>query len=446
MRILPIEPDFSNGFTEENDIFQRKSLFLQIKDVLLTSSDESLVLALDDNWGNGKTAFVKMMEGEIANSADDEINVIYFDAFKNDYQTDPLLAMIASVYEMIDINSFDDDLKSKFVKASKAVVKSILKQSPKAIASILTANTLKDSILDDASGAISTAISDPLDHYIESKITSYKKELDEIQNFKSILKRIHSESQKKTLFIVDELDRAKPDFSLDLLEKIKHLFDVDGFCFLLVLNKDQFIKSIQSRYGKINASLYLNKFVHYWFTLPKVNLESGSDINYAIRYSTIGHYIKSIDNRNVFYSCGRVYVTLVKLLCDNNCSLREAQRCYSVISLIKNSEQIKFYVNEVYFSALALVAYLKVINPELLNSIVNKKISIIEAKRALNLTEHDADADETSYYLSRLLQYHFLRTNENAKDMEYAEIEDVYGRKALIFESIIKHVENMEIR
>ncbi|MBC8655147.1 hypothetical protein GQR86_22245, partial [Providencia vermicola] len=233
---------------------KKKTFFLQIKDVLLTSSDESLVFALDDNWGNGKTAFVKMMEGELTNST---INVIYFDAFKNDYQTDPLLAMIASVYEMIDINSFDDDLKSKFVKASKAVVKSILKQSPKAIASILTANTLKDSILDDASGAISTAISDPLDHYIESKITSYKKELDEIQNFKSILKRIHSESQKKTLFIVDELDRAKPDFSLDLLEKIKHLFDVDGFYFLLVLNKDQFIKSIQSRYGKINASLYL---------------------------------------------------------------------------------------------------------------------------------------------------------------------------------------------
>ncbi|MDX7018825.1 P-loop NTPase fold protein, partial [Klebsiella aerogenes] len=70
-------------------------------------------------------------------------------------------------------------------------------------------------------------------------------------------------------FIIDELDRARPDFSLNLLELIKHIFNVDGFYFLLVMNKQQFEESIKIRYGNINSSLYLNKFIDYWFTLPK---------------------------------------------------------------------------------------------------------------------------------------------------------------------------------
>ena len=39
--------------------------------------------------------------------------------------------------------------------------------------------------------------------------------------------------------IIDELDRCKPTYALDLLEKIKHIFDAKNVCFVLVTNAAQ---------------------------------------------------------------------------------------------------------------------------------------------------------------------------------------------------------------
>ncbi|WP_409049648.1 P-loop NTPase fold protein [Serratia sp. BIGb0234] len=71
------------------------------------------------------------------------------------------------------------------------------------------------------------------------------------------------------MFIIDELDRARPDFSLEILEKIKHVFSTNNFVFILSMNREQFQKVIVKRYGDIDARLYLSKFIHHWFTLPK---------------------------------------------------------------------------------------------------------------------------------------------------------------------------------
>ena len=52
--------NFSDGFTDDLDLFGRKPLFEQIMRVALQAPDENLVLALEDKWGNGKSTFVKM--------------------------------------------------------------------------------------------------------------------------------------------------------------------------------------------------------------------------------------------------------------------------------------------------------------------------------------------------------------------------------------------------
>lgn len=55
--------------------------------VAIHTLDKSLVFALDDKWGNGKTSFVKMMSSDIENSHVKGFDVIYFDVFENDYQS-----------------------------------------------------------------------------------------------------------------------------------------------------------------------------------------------------------------------------------------------------------------------------------------------------------------------------------------------------------------------
>ncbi|HEA3720477.1 TPA: hypothetical protein RV156_003670, partial [Yersinia enterocolitica] len=102
MRVVASVNDFSNGFDEQSDIFNRKKLHELIVRVVTNAPDKSLVLALDDQWGNGKTSFVRMMGSEIELKHSDDLDIIYFDAFENDYQSDPFLALSSQIYKMLE--------------------------------------------------------------------------------------------------------------------------------------------------------------------------------------------------------------------------------------------------------------------------------------------------------------------------------------------------------
>ena len=60
--------------------------------------------------------------------------------------------------------------------------------------------------------------------------------------------------------MIDELDRCRPTFALDVLEKIKHIFDVPGVFFVAALNKNALAKTIESVYGITDGNEYLSKF------------------------------------------------------------------------------------------------------------------------------------------------------------------------------------------
>ena len=52
------------------------------------------------------------------------------------------------------------------------------------------------------------------------------------------------------LFVfVDELDRCRPDYAIELLEGIKHLFGVPGVYFVVATNTVQLGESVKAVYG-----------------------------------------------------------------------------------------------------------------------------------------------------------------------------------------------------
>lgn len=75
------------------------------------------------------------------------------------------------------------------------------------------------------------------------------------------------EEFKECVVIVDELDRCRPDFALETLERIKHLFNVKGLKFILVYNNDVFENIIGKTYGA-DSHRYLEKFIDRDFMLP----------------------------------------------------------------------------------------------------------------------------------------------------------------------------------
>ncbi len=90
LTVPPLQIEQNAGFTPEKDIFNRKDFGQNLLN-LITNVDDELVIALDAPWGEGKTTFIKMWQGMLAQ---EEIKSIYFDAFANDYQKEPFLEML----------------------------------------------------------------------------------------------------------------------------------------------------------------------------------------------------------------------------------------------------------------------------------------------------------------------------------------------------------------
>jgi hypothetical protein len=78
--------------------------------------------------------------------------------------------------------------------------------------------------------------------------------------------------KKNTLvFFIDEIDRCRPTFSIELLERIKHLFDVPNILFVLSLDKKQLEASIAAVYGQgIDATEYLRRFIDLEYLIPTI--------------------------------------------------------------------------------------------------------------------------------------------------------------------------------
>ena len=69
---------------------------------------------------------------------------------------------------------------------------------------------------------------------------------------------------------IDELDRCRPSYAVELLEIAKHFFSVDNIVFVLAIDKAQLSHAIKAVYGNdFDASGYLRRFIDLDFQLPK---------------------------------------------------------------------------------------------------------------------------------------------------------------------------------
>lgn len=73
-------------------------------------------------------------------------------------------------------------------------------------------------------------------------ITDFKKKLKElIASFERTNNRISG----KLVIFIDDLDRCRPDYAITFLEYIKHLFSIPNCNFVLSVDKDQLISTIE---------------------------------------------------------------------------------------------------------------------------------------------------------------------------------------------------------
>lgn len=220
-----IEED--EGFSQ-NDIFNHAPFGRRLAN-LLTNTSHPLTVAIDGQWGEGKTTFLKMWASQLRK---DGFPVIEFDAFANDYYEDPFIPLAGEIVTLAKSKrTVPDNFADKAAKVGTALVKGGLKVGVKAI----TLGALDGKMMEDITSEIADGLADYTEKQVEDLINDHSHQKGQFEAFKEALGLLpsqlskapkHDDGQpinpKPLIFIIDELDRCRPDYALKLLERIKH--------------------------------------------------------------------------------------------------------------------------------------------------------------------------------------------------------------------------------
>lgn len=268
MKILPPEPkvDLYNQGFGETDLLERKRTGQALSN-LVDRIDDPLVIALDGNWGTGKSHFLKRWVGAHSLENGSSATTVYFDAFENDYLNDPLPALVSALTDRLPEGN---EGKIKKVKAAAYKLVKPLARIGLAVATSGATEAL-NSMGDAAVEAASQEGVASLEKYWKEE-TGRRNAMIELKNAIEALAALSDEQDtgSSLVFVIDELDRCRPDYALEVLEVIKHFFSVPHVHFILGVNLRALENSVRARYGeKVDGNAYLKKFIQVTLKLPE---------------------------------------------------------------------------------------------------------------------------------------------------------------------------------
>ena len=220
---------------------------------LVSGQKDPLVISLDGYWGTGKTFLLKRWQVELEKQG---FQSIYFNAWEDDFCDDPLVAIIGQLSAGLekDFKNIVDEIKKNIVP--------LLGKNLLGVISNTAGIDLRDVTLKEST---------------DSVLEKYASQIKQKKELKAHLQKMSDEVMENTkqplVFIIDELDRCRPTFAIELLERVKHIFDIPGIVFVFGINQDELCLAIKSVYGDINTGTYLRRFFDMPLLLPGANIE-----------------------------------------------------------------------------------------------------------------------------------------------------------------------------
>jgi len=313
----------------------REQFYSNFHDEIL-SVEGTLHIALCGSWGTGKTVFVRKLHDQLLS---ENVLTVYVNAWQNDYYETPIYAFLSTLLKIEEFN-----------KAFIAEVDRTKIENPSVSIGVPFLNLgLKISSL--KSEVLSTI-----------KYSSIAQEIIE-----SVIREFMAEKGNRIVFIIDELDRCRPDFSIKLLEQLKHLAFDKNVVFTYVMDEMQLSLSMKAVYGQNYDTLnYLHKIFDLMIMFPKLSEEH------------LTNYISSKQlGLGAEYWVKRAIISTQNLL---DLSLRDVNRLMPFIERIESSMRYGGHFGPTNTNVLCLIltiiALLKIKDPMLIREILNNQQSM----------------------------------------------------------------------
>lgn len=264
------------AWEEPEDLLQRKE-HAEFLTCMMTGRPGPYVLNLNAPWGFGKTFFIKSW----AKSIEGDHPVVYINAWESDYSNDPLLAVMSAIDEQL-IKALDNDggeIRKNLMEKGGRLLRNIAPIIAKGVAKkLLNPNEVEEveKEIGDFTSDDASTLSEVIGNTTQALLEEHRTKENSIKKFQSALGDLVTELSddgntfNKPIFIfVDEMDRCRPTYAVELLEAIKHLFSVDGIVFVIATDTEQLQHAIRAIYGEgFNGQQYLHRFFDQEFTLP----------------------------------------------------------------------------------------------------------------------------------------------------------------------------------
>ena len=366
-------------------------------------------VAIDSEWGSGKTFFVKQVKmlldslnpqskvdkeisdkilkkfnldselSENSKKVDDSIYSIYFDAWKNDADDEPIKSLIYDI--MLEL-----DLKYNFsnIKLTDAGIRALKFLNPVIGGVVETGSKILDSLFSE----------EQLKPFVKKKL--FEKE---IQNF---ISELPNERGNKLVIFIDELDRCNPAYAVKLLEQIKHYMEDDRIIFVFSVNINQLQYTIKHYYGNnFNATKYLDRFFDLQVKLPKANMMKF--------YENMGL------NNSEDYIINTVCVSIIETF---DFSLREIVRLYQNVKVATENFKENMYDSNsqefLNYCVIPIIIAIDLIDRDLYTNVIEGRNSEPISKVFSNLPE-------------KFLDVFLLEKDETSEDMNSDKFEKLYN-------------------
>ncbi|WP_282041584.1 KAP family P-loop NTPase fold protein [Winogradskyella flava] len=338
---------------------------------IVSGYNSGFVLAIDNKWGTGKTTFVKMWRQQLINQ---KYKTLYFNAWENDFQEEVIIALLS---ELEEFRNKGEQTFMTLVEKSATFLKKVFPTVVKGVAS----KAIGDKAITEVVGAITEFTVDE----VELQIKNYNEKKKGINDFRKALEEFvdNVDEDKPVVFIIDELDRCRPRYAVEVLEQIKHLFSVPGIVFVLSIDKVQLGNAVRGFYGSdlIDADEYLRRFIDLEYKIPKPNTQLF--ISHLYDYFAFDDFIKSPTrtNSSEFSHDKDGFKTISNVLYSKGFSLRQIEKAFVRIRLTLRFFDFRQFV---FPEVIILLSYLHINHPDILNKIRNYKYSLQELVNELD--------------------------------------------------------------
>lgn len=444
----------TNAF--DNDKLERKQLSEKLTGYLERLNDGA-VLAIDAPWGEGKTWFGKNWSKDLN---DKDFKTIYIDSFEQDYIEDPFILITSEILNVIKDEAENiEELKRSGVEVAKRLMpiglKALVNLGGRVVGSSDLVGEIKGAfegseddsssseLSEDAIEAGEKVTLDLTNKWISDKLDNFVNDKLVMNEFKNQLMTYAVSNDKPLVVFIDELDRCKPTFAVNLVERIKHFFDVPNIVFVLLLNKDQLEKAVKGVYGsETNASEYLDKFINFTFRLPKQNkLDhiSKSKLKSFIQITLSKYNFKKTNETESFEIYLLEWSFYFKL------SLRDIEKCVALFAFAYPTGKVTW--------AITYLIVFKIKNQSLFNRLINNELEAHKEARYMieefiNVSKAVEDSKAETRLLPLYLEWHTAHeTNftDIGENFEKLSIESMWGTEKKDYFKVLAKMIDIDI-